>query len=175
MNDMPADKLEDVLAPGLRVIFCGSAVGNRSASEKRYYVDPTNKFWKTLQKIGLTPTQLKPEEYARVLEYGIGLTDMAKKHSGVDAQIPAGAFDPDEVRRKVMLYEPQLLAFNGKKAASVFYGLPDTDMVSYGPQEDLVGKTQVWVLPSTSGGNGHWDEGWWRKLAVRINEQQGPA
>ena len=34
--------LPDVLGPGLRIVFCGMAAGDRSAREGAYYADPGN-------------------------------------------------------------------------------------------------------------------------------------
>lgn len=169
MNDLPPDKLSDVLQHQLRVVFCGTAAGNESARRQEYYAGPGNKFWDTLFKVGLTPTRFQPKEFRRVLEYGIGLTDVAKKHSGVDSSIPTSAYAPVVVHDKISLYKPKLLAFNGKEAARRFYGWKRTQYVEYGPQELWVGETQVWILPSTSGSaNGYWDIEWWRKLAAQV-------
>src|SRR5262245_33040622 len=85
--------LPDVIRPGLLVVFCGTAVGAASARRGAYYAGPGNKFWPTLFEVGLTPRQLGPAEYASVIEYGIGLTDLCKIKSGSDAQIGSHGFD----------------------------------------------------------------------------------
>jgi hypothetical protein len=83
--------LPDVLGPGLRVVFCGTAVGSASAKRGAYYAGPGNKFWPTLHAIGLTPRRLMPEEFRSVLDYGIGLTDLELHYADVhpDAYGPA--------------------------------------------------------------------------------------
>ena len=65
--------LPDVLQPGLKVVFCGTAVGNRSAAVGEYYAGRGNQFWRILHLTGLTPRLLEPREYMRLLEYGLGL------------------------------------------------------------------------------------------------------
>lgn len=55
--------LPDVVGPCLDIIFCGTAAGKASAQRKAYYAGPGNAFWPTLHKVGLTPHQLKPEEF----------------------------------------------------------------------------------------------------------------
>src|ERR1700677_2388557 len=85
--------LPDLLMPGLRVVFCGTAAGAVSAAKGAYYAGPGNRFWAILAKTGLTPRQLRPDEFAWVLEFGSGLTDVAKTVSGADADLPAHAFD----------------------------------------------------------------------------------
>ena len=52
--------LPDVLAPGLRAVFCGTAAGTKSAIAGAYYAGPGNKFWPTLHAIGLTPRRFAP-------------------------------------------------------------------------------------------------------------------
>jgi TDG/mug DNA glycosylase family protein len=85
--------LPDVLAPGLRIVFCGTAVSATSAQLGAYYAGPGNKFWVTLCKVGLTPRQLRPEEYATITQYGLGLTDLAKSVAGCDAALEDRHFD----------------------------------------------------------------------------------
>lgn len=51
--------LPDLLAPGLDIVFCGTAVGAESA-RRRAYAGPGNAFWPTLAQVGLTPRRLAP-------------------------------------------------------------------------------------------------------------------
>ena len=67
--------LPDVLASDLKVVFCGTAVGDQSARRKAYYAGRGNKFWTILYRTGLTPIMLEPEEYEKLLDFDIGLTD----------------------------------------------------------------------------------------------------
>lgn len=160
--------LPDVLKPNLKVVFCGTAVGDKSAKRQAYYAGPGNKFWKTLYRIGITPVQLEPEQYRELLDYGIGLTDLAKGVSGTDAKIKKSSFDVGALREKILAFEPKILCFNGKTAAQVFMGSKDID---YGLQDMKIGKTLVFVAPSTSGAaSGFWDEKYYAKLAVLLNK-----
>ena len=157
-----ADVLPDLLAPGLQVVFCGSAAGRRSAEAGAYYAGPGNKFWPILATIGLTPRVLKPSEFTQVLEYGIGLTDLAKDRSGADSEIEQAAYDPLRLKSALERCKPQALVFNGKRAGQLFCG----GAVDYGLQPLGSGSTAVFVLPSTSGAaRRFWDEVPWRDLA----------
>ena len=68
--------LPDILAPGLRAVICGTAVGEESATRGHYYAGRNNDFWRLLHESGLTPRLLSPEEDATLPHYGIGLTDL---------------------------------------------------------------------------------------------------
>lgn len=155
--------LPDVLAPGLSVVFCGTAAGNTSARVGAYYAGRGNKFWDILFRIGLTPQHLSPSQFRDVLCHGIGLTDIAKTAYGPDNSLPGKAIDPEGLRRRIQECDPKALAFNGKQAAKDFYGV---SWVDYGRQPKQVGETAVFVLPSTSGSaQGYWDPQHWFDLA----------
>lgn len=155
--------LPDVLELGLRIVFCGSAVGTRSAMVDAYYAHPRNRFWQTLHQIGLTPRLLAPLEYSQLPRYGIGLTDLCKAHSGGDTALPGGAYDAPALSSKLAHYRPVILAFNGKTPAKAFFGTS----VDYGLQVTRCGETKVYVLPSTStAASRYWDETYWRELAA---------
>lgn len=160
-----ADVLPDILVPGLRVVFCGTAAGTASARKKAYYAGPGNRFWAALEETGLTPVRLQPAEFERLPEFGIGLTDICKVLHGSDEEVGTVEFDVDGLRRRVAAVEPAYLAFNGKNPAR---GALECD-VAYGPQEEQIGGAAVWVLPSTSGAaRRYWDLGPWRELAEAI-------
>ena len=161
--------LPDVLQPNLRVVFCGTAAGSKSARVRGYYAGPGNYFWPILYKIGLTPHQFQPHEFRRALEYGIGLTNIARYTYGSDSQLTKADFDPYSLRQDIIRVSPKVLAFNGKKAAQEFFNQP---LIVYGQQPESVGETIMFVLPSTSGAaRGFWNEAYWYELARYLNER----
>ena len=157
------DVLPDVLGPGLRIVFCGSAAGAASARAGAYYAGPGNRFWPTLHRVGLTPRLLAPGEFRTVRRYGIGLTDLCKTESGADSGLSREADDAAALAAKIARHRPAVLAFNGKRAARVFL---DAASIDYGEQTRRIGSTIVHVLPSTSGAARRWwDEAFWRRVA----------
>ena len=155
--------LPDVLVPNLITVFCGSAVGRKSALLRASYAGPGNKFWPTLYATGITPRLIAPSEYRAMTEFGIGLTDINKREFGGDHELTADADDPRALRRKIMRYQPRILAFTAKRPAQVFLDRP----VAYGLQDDVIGATRLFVLPSPSGRAGaFWDVSHWRALAA---------
>jgi len=165
-----ADVLPDLLAPGLRLVFCGTGAGPVSARLGLYYAAPGNRFWSTLHRVGLTPTLFAPSQYPDLLPLGIGLTDVAKLAWGLDHQLPADELGPaarERLLAKIERLEPKVLAFTSKRAARAALG----KVTSYGAQTPLLGRTLPWVLPSTSGlARGSWDEAPWRDLAERVRD-----
>ena len=160
----------DVLRPGLTLVLVGTAPSRTSARVQAYYAHPQNKFWPTLHAVGLTPRQLRPQEYAQLPRYGIGLTDVAKRHSGVDAVLPGEAWAPHELIAKVRAYRPRIVAFTSKRGASETLGLP-TGKLPYGPQARELEGAELWVLPSTSPlGHNHFQLAPWQALADRVRE-----
>lgn len=167
MSDDASGVLPDLLAPGLRLVFCGMAAGHVSAARRAYYAGPGNRFWPMLQATGLTPRRFRPEEYPALLDRAIGLTDIAKRASGPDRVIPRRAADAADLRRKIEAHAPRILAFNGKAAAERFQGAP----ADYGWQQTRIGETRLFVLPSSSGAaRGFWDEAPWRELAAAFRD-----
>jgi TDG/mug DNA glycosylase family protein len=155
--------LPDVLAPGLRVVFCGTAPGTASARAGAYYAGPGNRFWLTIHEVGLTPVLLRPAEFTRLPKFGVGLTDISKTASGSDLDVGRSGFDPARLGSAIAATSPAHLAFNGKNAARAALGRS----VDYGAQPDCIGGATVWVLPSTSGAaRRFWDIDPWRELAA---------
>jgi TDG/mug DNA glycosylase family protein len=131
--------LPDVLTPGLIIVFCGSAVGTRSAQRRAYYAGPGNAFWPTLFEVGLTPRRLEPEEYQSITQYGLGLTDLAKTIAGPDRTLSRDHFDREDLSAKLLQFRPRFLAFTSKRAAEEFLGYS----VSYGLLLEQVGDTKL--------------------------------
>jgi TDG/mug DNA glycosylase family protein len=158
--------LPDVLQPGLRVVFCGTAAGTISANRGQYYAHPQNKFWPTLHAIGLTPRRLDPSEYPLLASFGIGLTDIAKSVSGMDKDLPAGSLGRaacEALEANILTHQPAILAFTSLTAGRRYLRRE----AGFGEQPETVGATRIWALPSPSpAANWNWaeNERWWRAL-----------
>lgn len=158
--------LPDVLVPDLKIVFCGTAAGSKSAAVGAYYAGPGNRFWATLNEVGLTPREFAPREFRGLIDHGIGFTDLAKHTSGSDAVLRSEDFDPAGFRARMEKFSPRAVAFNGKRAAGVFLG---GSAVNYGRQPASLAGSAVFVLPSTSGAaRGFWDLSYWHALAAFV-------
>jgi len=165
---MDLEKLPDQLQDGLRLVFVGTAAGQRSADLGHYYAHPGNRFWRTLHEVGITPHRYEPHEFAALLKIGIGFTDLCKSGAGMDRQALAFPIDIPGFREKMRKHRSKTIAFTSKKAASLFFGRP-TAAVALGKQPALDDFPAVFVLASPSGAAaGHWSVQPWRELADSI-------
>ena len=165
MSDNNPDRLPDQLRANLRLVFVGTAASTRSADVGHYYAHPGNRFWRTIQEIGITPRLYAPREFPALLELGIGFTDLCKSGAGMDHQALAFPVDIPAFREKMHRYRPKIIAFTSKKAASLFYGRP-TKTIALGRQPSSQGFPEIFVLASPSGAaSGSWSVQPWQELA----------
>jgi TDG/mug DNA glycosylase family protein len=162
--------LPDRLRPGLKLVFCGTAAGRQSALQQAYYAHSQNKFWTTLHGIGLTPHLFRPQDYERLWELGIGLTDIAKHSFGMDHQLPRDALGSDAVaalKARIRKASPRILAFTSLHGGRKVMG---ANAVA-GEQVERMGETRIFILPSPSPlAANHWDIGPWQALAAAVKQ-----
>jgi TDG/mug DNA glycosylase family protein len=160
--------LPDRLRPGLKLVFCGTAAGRKSAETRTYYAHAQNKFWTTLYDVGLTPRLIAPCDYEDLLSHGIGLTDIAKFSYGMDHQLPRDALGADAVaalKARILKARPAILAFTSLNGGRKVMG----PKAVAGEQKERLGDTRVFILPSPSPlAANHWDVGPWRELAKAV-------
>lgn len=163
--------LKDVLEKDLKVVFCGTAKGKASAAKGFYYAGPGNKFYAVLHQAGFTPTRLLPTDCYTFNNYRIGLTDLVHTESGNDNQISKDSYEVDLFISKMKQYKPKFIAFTSKTAASFALGFKGvTSIIEYGLQNQVIGDSIVFVLPSTSGSaRAYWDDKYWFELKELID------
>ena len=170
--------LPDYLKEGLRVVICGTAPGLVSAERGHYYSGPGNEFWGTLYEARIIPEPLGSSRDSRVLEFGVGLTDIARKGVAASSDRGLGSqYDVSGFIRKMEMFAPAWVAFHGKAAAQVVSkAVPGANRVALGEQAWKIGESKVFVLPSMSGSNRDPKrlegkssrEDWFRELAERL-------
>ena len=146
-----ASAVPNILASGLRVVFCGINPGFVSAEAGAHFANPRNDFWRLLHEAGFTPRLYAPEEQFSVLELGIGLTNAAYRTTRGSSDLRSGDFAGSRERLETMALEirPRAIAFVGKEAfRGPFRGRPQL-----GPQKRTIDDVGLFVLPSTSPAN----------------------
>lgn len=142
--------VEDILAPGLRVVFCGINLGLSSAEKGFPFAHPANRFWKVIHQAGFTDRQLKPQEAQLLLDYRCGVTKLVDRptvqaNEVTKLELHAGG---RKLIEKIEDYQPQALAILGKQAYEQGFSQRGTQ---WGKQTHTIGATQIWVLPNPSG------------------------
>jgi double-stranded uracil-DNA glycosylase len=147
--------LDDLLEPGLRVLFCGINPGLYSAATGFHFARPGNRFWPALHRSGFTPALLPASEQKTLLSYGLGITNIVARASAradelTPAEMVAGGAT---LAGKVREFRPAWLAVLGVTAYRAAFG---DKSARVGPQPATIGDTRVWVLPNPSGLNAHY-------------------
>jgi len=169
--------LPDLLKKNIDVVFVGTAVTESSKNVGAYYATHGNKFYKIIQEIGLTETEINPQDYKDLLKHGIGLTDLVKNRTGLDNDLDESDFDVDAFKKKIKKFKPKIVCFNGKLAAAYFiHGNDQTANIQFGLQPQTFGKIKIFVAPSTAQtGNKYWDEKHWETLGELIKENKSKS
>lgn len=141
----------DILATGLRIVFCGINPGFRSAAAGAHFANPRNDFWRLLADAGLTPRLLRPEDQWTLLELGFGLTNAAHRTTKGSSDLRRSDFveSAQRLERIARDLRPRTIAFVGKAA----YEGAFRERPALGRQERRLEDTTLFVLPSTSPAN----------------------
>lgn len=144
--------LPDILEPGLKLVFVGYNPSLPAARIGHYYAGKQNHFYVLLHRHGLTPVLLTPWEDGTLPMYGIGVTDMCPMPTAQARMLPTGALrgGREALREQLERFGPRFVCFNGLGVYRAFFNRPP---VTVGTQPDFIGKSCVFVVPSTSPAN----------------------
>jgi len=147
--------LEDVVAPNLRVLFCGINPGLYSGATGWHFARPGNRFWVALHGAGFTDRVLRPSEQHLLPHFGLGITNLVNRTTASaaelsDDELRAGG---ERLRALVREWTPDWLGVVGIAAYRVAFDAPTA---SVGRQPLTIGDTHVWALPNPSGLNAHY-------------------
>ena len=148
----PLRTLPDLLRPGLDLVFVGINPGEASARARHYYAHPGNRFWRELSSSGLVDRTATHLDDRRLLEAGIGFTDVVKRvvtdsalvsHAELRAAAPL-------LSGRIAYARPRAVCFTSTRGfAAVFPGVRQSK--TWGAQPCTLEGAAVWLMPSTSG------------------------
>jgi TDG/mug DNA glycosylase family protein len=143
--------LPDILAPSLDLVFVGINPSIYSAERGQYFARPSNMFWRCLNLSGLIPEPVGPVDSTRLLDFGIGLTDIVKRSTHDAAELDKEEFRSgrEALRQKLLTCAPRAVCFVGKLAWQRYLGRGR--VAPFGRQPESIGESAVFVMPSTSG------------------------
>jgi TDG/mug DNA glycosylase family protein len=147
--------MPDIIAPDLRVVFCGINPSVYSAVVGHHFARPGNRFWPTLYNAGFTPRLLNPSEDGELLAFGYGITNLVARATVAAAELSAEelAAGGQQLRAKIAHYRPNVLAVLGISAYRLAFNQP---RAALGQQPERIETTPIYVLPNPSGLNAHY-------------------
>ena len=147
--------LPDVIAPRLRVLFCGINPGLYTAAIGHHFGRPGNRFWPTLHRAGFTPRLLSPYDEQELLPLGYGITNVVARATAAADELSPEEFveGGKKLRSKLRKYKPAVLAVLGVGAYRAAFNQPKAKV---GAQESPLEGSAVWVLPNPSGLNANY-------------------
>jgi TDG/mug DNA glycosylase family protein len=145
----------DVIAPDLRLLFCGINPGLYSAAVGCHFARPGNRFWPTLHRAGFTDRLLSPFEERELLKGGYGITNMVARSTATAAELSSEELvrGGRALRAKLKKYRPAFVAVIGVGAYRAAFGRPKA---AVGRQEERLEAATLWVLPNPSGLNANY-------------------
>jgi TDG/mug DNA glycosylase family protein len=143
--------LPDYLRKGMKLVIVGCNPSESSVRAGHYYAGRGNQFWPMLYESGVVPEPFDYPDDRRIIEFGIGLTDLVKKPTRGVEELTREDFAEGRIvlSQKLGEFTPRVVAFNGK----IVYEQFAQRKCNYGLQKVNLYGAQVYVLPSTSGQN----------------------
>jgi TDG/mug DNA glycosylase family protein len=146
------ETLEDIIRPGLDLLFVGYNPSLPAMRRRQYYGNPANAFWKELHTSGLVDEFLgTPGDDVKVLEFGIGITDVVKRPTATSKELAMSEYQAGFQRLVGLLdrYQPRVACFVGMGLGRQF-----ADLGLQAPEG-----VRMEAVYSTSGlANGKWRE-----------------
>ena len=153
--DAAGKTLPDVIAPNLRVLFCGINPGLYTAAVGHHFARPGNRFWPALHQSGFTERQVSPFAEHALLKSGIGISNVVAHATASAAELTRDDFIEGgrQLAAKVKRYRPKVVAVLGVGAYRQAFDKPNAKV---GEQPERIHDARVWVLPNPSGLNANY-------------------
>jgi len=153
-NEWQGETLPDYLRAGLDLVFVGLNPGLYSARVGHYFAFKPNRFWPALSASGLVPEPVGPEDDTRLLDWGIGLTDIVKRPTRGIHELTRREFvhGTKTLQEKIARYRPHVVCFVGLTGYQICCG----EKRGLGVQPGQFGSASAFVIPSTSPRNANY-------------------
>ena len=141
--------LPDHLRKGMKLVVIGCHPTESSVRVGHYYAGRDNEFWPLIFESGVVPEPFDYRDDKRVIEFGIGLTDLVKRPSKTMEGIAREDFAEGRIvlSQKLEEFAPRVVAFNGKTTYELFA----QRKCNFGLQKESLYGARVYVLPLTPG------------------------
>ncbi len=166
LEEYRGQEVDDLVGPGLRLLFVGINPGLWTAAVKTHFAHPTNRFYPALATAGIIDYEvdrfagMTDADRAHLVARGIGITNLVGR-----ATARASELSPQELReggerlqRFVAEHQPAVVAIAGVTAYRDAFGERGAAL---GWQPDTLDSAArwsgaaLWVVPNPSGLNAH--------------------
>ena len=139
--------LPDHLRKGMKLVIVGCHPTESSVRVGHYYAGRENEFWPLLFNSGVVPEPFDYRDDKRIIEFGIGLTDLVKRPSKTAEELTREDFAEGRIvlSQKLEEFGPRVVAFNGRLTYEQFA----QRKCRYGLQKEPLYGARVYVLPAT--------------------------
>ena len=147
--------VRDVMAPNLRVLFCGINPGLYTAAVGHHFARPGNRFWPALYQSGFTDRLISPFEENELLKLGLGITNVVPNATASAAELTQQDFENGgrALKAKMKRFAPKIVAILGVGAYRQAFA---KTKATVGEQAERIHSARVWVLPNPSGLNANY-------------------
>jgi len=149
--------LPDYLQKGLDIVFVGLNPSLYSVKVGHYFANPRNRFWPALNRSGLVPREVGPEDDQKLLQYGIGFTDIVKRPTAQGSGLNAADYRhwAPVLKSKLLDNQPLIACFHGVTVYKPYLNYCERvkENPELGLQPRTIGESQVFVVPNPSPAN----------------------
>ena len=159
-------EVDDLVGPGLRLLFVGINPGLWTAAVKTHFAHPTNRFYPALAAAGISGYEvdrvagMSDADRAHLTARGIGITNLVRRASARASELSREELREggERLLRFVAEHRPRVVAIAGISAYRDAFG---ERAAALGRQpETLESATRwsgaaLWVVPNPSGLNAH--------------------
>ena len=168
MNTLP-----DYLKEGLDIVLVGLNPSLYSVEVGHYFATPRNRFWRAINRSGLLTEPLDASTDYRMMEQGIGLTDIVKRPTRGASDLRAADYREwaPVLKEKLERFQPMIVCFHGVVAYRNYLRHAENirqSSIELGLQPHAIGRSRVFVVPNPSPANAAYSldtlVGWYNAL-----------
>jgi TDG/mug DNA glycosylase family protein len=159
-------EVDDLVGPGLRLLFVGINPGLWTAAVQTHFAHPTNRFYPALAAAGITEHEvdrvagMTDADRAQLLARGVGITNLVRRASARASELSREELREggERLQRFVAEHRPAVVAIAGITAYRDAFGERGAAL---GRQPDTLESAAhwsgaaLWVVPNPSGLNAH--------------------
>jgi double-stranded uracil-DNA glycosylase len=159
-------EVNDLLGPGLRLLFVGINPGLWTAAVETHFAHPTNRFYPALGAAGITEYEvdrvagMSAADRAHLIARGVGITNLVRRATGRASELSREELRDggERLLRFVADHRPKVVAIAGISAYRDAFGERGAAL---GRQPDTLdsairwSNAALWVVPNPSGLNAH--------------------